>query len=307
MGRRGRCPYCGGELEFPDGLEKGRCMYCGKAITADELLSGDISQILAESSRNFDEVLEKIEGVFLRHTDLMKQFNEKEYEDSFEAFMEQERGIIEQVDMSCRMVPADVRASRLREIAARLIEAIMRTIDEKAGRSRSKRNVVENDFKMQQVVYIVPMIRELHLPVSEEFCDCLIEEWKARNNGDFYYKGDYHQLIDGFRRRKICYITTAVCETFGKPDNCYELMSFREFRDEYLLKQPEGEALVQEYYELAPRIVAAIDMRPDREQIYEGIWEEYLAPCLSMIEQEAYEDCADRYVTMVRTMEQKYD
>ena len=307
MGRRGRCPYCGGELEFPDGLEKGRCMYCGKPIRADELLEGDITRLQEEAKKNYEEVLEEISGVFLRHTDLMSRFNEKEYEDSFEAFMEAERGIIEKVDLCCRMVPDEVRAERLNNIAARLIDTIMEAIEEKAGRSRGKRNVVINDYKMQQVVYIVPMIRELHLSTGEEFCDAMIENWKLRNKGDVYYKGDYHTLIDGFRRRKICYITTAVCETFDKPDNCYELMRFREFRDEYLLRQPEGPDLVEEYYELAPRIVAAIDMRPDREKIYEGIWEEYLAPCLSMIEEEAYEECTDRYVTMVRTLEHLYD
>lgn len=44
-----------------------------------------------------------------------------------------------------------------------------------------------------------------------------------------------------------CYITTAVCEFYGKPDDCYELTEFRKFRDEWLALQPDGELLIKNY------------------------------------------------------------
>ena len=307
MGRRGRCPYCGGELEFPDELERGRCMYCGRAIHVDELVTGNLDELRAQADVSYREALEEIPGIFLRYPTLMKKFNEFDYEEAFESFMAAERGVIEKVDLACRMLPEEERAERLQAIAERLVDTIMQEIQNRTKGSFGKKAVVVNDCKMQQVVFIVPMVRELHLSVSEEFADQIVAAWAARNKGDTYYKGDYHKMIRGFRNRKACYITTAVCETFDKPDNCYELMRFREFRDDYLLKQPECPALVDEYYELAPRIVAAIDMCPDSAQIYEGIWEEYLSPCLQMIEAEDYEGCEGTYVTMVRTLEQKYD
>ena len=43
--------------------------------------------------------------------------------------------------------------------------------------------------------------------------------------------------ILSFGRRGGCYITTAVCEFYGKPDDCHELTQFRKFRDEWLAKQ----------------------------------------------------------------------
>jgi hypothetical protein len=56
-----------------------------------------------------------------------------------------------------------------------------------------------------------------------------------------------------------CFITTAVCEMFDKPDDCYELTMFRNFRDEYLKKQSDGEMLIVECYQIAPIIVSRID------------------------------------------------
>ncbi|MBR1759137.1 MAG: hypothetical protein IJ744_10505 [Lachnospiraceae bacterium] len=306
MGKRGRCPYCAGELEFPDGLTKGICMYCGKTLKADDLISGDMSALITEASKNYEEALSHIEDLFVKYPDLMKSFNETDYEESFEAFMEAERGLVEQVDLACRMASEEVRYERLTALANKLMDAIMAAIDN-GGKARGKREVRKNDYKMQQVVYIIPMIRELHLDISEEFSDAIITAWKERNNGDIYYKGDYHNLINGFRKRRICYITTAVCDTFGKPDNCYELMRFRQFRDDYLLLQPEGEALVAEYYDLAPRIVASIDLQPDRDKIYADIWEQYLSPCLSMIEEKQLAQCEEHYIKMVRTLEEIYD
>lgn len=37
-----------------------------------------------------------------------------------------------------------------------------------------------------------------------------------------------------------CYITTATCEEYGKPDDCYELTTFRNFRDNWLKNNPMG-------------------------------------------------------------------
>lgn len=56
--------------------------------------------------------------------------------------------------------------------------------------------------------------------------------------------------------KEECFITTAVCKTFDKPDNCPELTAFRTFRDTYM---KEDEALnneVNNYYEIAPKICA---------------------------------------------------
>jgi len=103
-----------------------------------------------------------------------------------------------------------------------------------------------------------------------------------------------------------CFITTATCETLGKPDNCYELNLFRNFRDSWLINQPDGKALIEEYYEVAPQIVRSINQQKESKQIYDSIWNKYLSDCIAMIEKEDYLSCKRKYVAMVRNLESKF-
>jgi len=103
-----------------------------------------------------------------------------------------------------------------------------------------------------------------------------------------------------------CFITSAVCRTFGRADDCYELNLFRAFRDEWLAKQPDGPALIAEYYQVAPAIVAVIDRHADSGIIYQSIWDNYLQPCLHDIEAKEYFACKSGYVDMVNSLKQRY-
>lgn len=96
-----------------------------------------------------------------------------------------------------------------------------------------------------------------------------------------------------------CYITTAVCGSLGKSDDCYELMAFRDFRDSWLRRQEDGETLVSEYYATAPRIVSVIERLSDAKEIYRAIWNNYLAPCLGHIERKEFAQCKALYMQMV--------
>lgn len=96
-----------------------------------------------------------------------------------------------------------------------------------------------------------------------------------------------------------CYITTAVCEEQGKSDDCYELTSFRNFRDNWLKNQPDGEALIRLYYDTAPGIVEKINRQPDRSDIYRYLNEAYLCKCLACIEANENEKCQQIYTSMM--------
>lgn len=104
-----------------------------------------------------------------------------------------------------------------------------------------------------------------------------------------------------------CFITSAVCRTLKKPDDCYELTAFRTFRDTWLCKQPGGQALIKEYYRIAPGIVTAIDSQPNSPAIYQSILDKYLTPCLRYIESGQFDKCKDTYVTMVNTLKKQYE
>ncbi|WP_449619511.1 GTPase family protein [Robertmurraya sp. Marseille-Q9965] len=102
-----------------------------------------------------------------------------------------------------------------------------------------------------------------------------------------------------------CYITTATMNFLNKPDNCYELNTFREFRDNWLAKQPDGNELISQYYKIAPKIVDLIDNSPDKERVYNQIWTDYLSKCLVLIEKNHYIECRDLYMEMVHHLEEE--
>ena len=103
-----------------------------------------------------------------------------------------------------------------------------------------------------------------------------------------------------------CFITTAVCESFNKPDDCFELTAFRNFRDNWLMNQADGKNLISEYYNIAPRIVASINKSFEAEKIYKNIWEKYLKPCLKFIESGDNFSCKNKYIEMVRDLKRLY-
>ena len=103
-----------------------------------------------------------------------------------------------------------------------------------------------------------------------------------------------------------CFITTAVCAADGKADDCFELTTFRSFRDDWLVNQSDGKSLIDRYYEIAPKIVAAIEQNTNSAEIYRGIRTEYLEPCLQFIARNNFNECKDKYIEMVRALELKY-
>lgn len=97
-----------------------------------------------------------------------------------------------------------------------------------------------------------------------------------------------------------CYITTATCEEYGKPDDCYELTAFRNFRDNWLANQPDGKKLIDKYYQTAPAIVELINKQPNRSEIYHHIKDTYLDKCLEHIENGENQKCKELYVNMMK-------
>lgn len=88
-----------------------------------------------------------------------------------------------------------------------------------------------------------------------------------------------------------CYLTTACVAARGRSDTCSELQTLRAFRDNVLAHKPRGRAEIEEYYQLAPHIVAAINRCPDDGEIWGRIYDELVNPCVHLI-QGGYNDAA---------------
>lgn len=99
----------------------------------------------------------------------------------------------------------------------------------------------------------------------------------------------------------MCFITTAVCDTLGLPDDNAILNDFRKFRDEHM----GGKKGLAKYYEIAPKIVAAID-GVDSDEIYYDILITWLLPALKCIRAGEIKEAENIYTLMVISLENDY-
>ena len=96
-----------------------------------------------------------------------------------------------------------------------------------------------------------------------------------------------------------CFITTAVCQSLSKSDDCDELKSFREYRDQWLIFEKDGIELIEEYYSVAPNIVENINQCKDHQRIYRDIWDSYLNNAYTLIKCKKYKEAKSLYIQMV--------
>ena len=116
-----------------------------------------------------------------------------------------------------------------------------------------------------------------------------------------------HSGVPNSRKKKRgCFITTAVCKYYNKPDNCYELELLRNFRDTWLAAQPDGKELIEEYYDIAPDIVTALNASDEKDKVYKHIWSTYIEPCIRLIELDAKDACKNLYIKMVNELKSKF-
>ncbi len=334
--KNGKCPKCGGELSIPEELAKFSCMYCGAVLTQEELVivrekteknpledvlqklyeSGDekaedlIDQMLELDSYNAkaNEIYARLHfnDIIFEHLGVMEHFSRSEYAACFGSYKRQCHPVLETVDRYA-MTSKDRGEELMHELSAALVKAIDEAVAaDPSLRSRNARAMKLDQYKMILAVYAVPMVQEQKLSVGGRLADILVEEWVSAHPKSRIAKGNYEDMVVGFKKGKMCFITTAVCESFKKPDDCYELTSFRSFRDTHMLRTKAGRALVEEYYEIAPAIVTCINLGEDRAEVYEDIWREWLSPCLADIEAGRMEDCSRRYRDMVESLKGRY-
>lgn len=130
-----------------------------------------------------------------------------------------------------------------------------------------------------------------------------LESWTATN---ICMSSRHTDCADYKKSSGGCFITTAVCLTMGKPDDCEELTMMRLFRDKWLRNQPDGNALIEDYYQTAPIIVEKIDQQPDRKAIYSNIYKEYILPCVECAKTKKFAKSKKIYVDMVTSLKEQY-
>jgi hypothetical protein len=105
-----------------------------------------------------------------------------------------------------------------------------------------------------------------------------------------------------------CFITTAVCKTLGKTDDCNELMEFRHFRDTYMHETSEMLTEIEEYYEIAPKICIKIKDYDEQKanSKYFAIWENFLKPAFEALKNGENQKAHDIYRYMVLSLKSEF-
>ena len=113
-------------------------------------------------------------------------------------------------------------------------------------------------------------------------------------------KQGQQRVTNRSKRGGLCFITTAVCSYRGLEDNCMEHNTLRVFRDEYLLRTPDGKALVEEYSRIAPEITVRMKHPDDLKYAWDVI-----QICVNLIKSKENDQAIEEYKKMVYALSEK--
>lgn len=296
---KGVCPHCGGELQIPHDRETIICMYCGKEFSVKDAL--ERQEAVSRPEPVSDEAaIEALQNLLYGIENPMQFFKRALYMDFFNKY------VFENAKNLAVLEQAYLLADEKDTFLERITEPLVARVEEDLGRRHGrKKDELQMDYNLSMVVYVFPALLETNEKSAQAWIDALIATWKKHFPKTELKAARVKEINAGFRYR-FCYITTAVCEYRHKPDDCYELSLLRSFRDDYLLQSAQGAEMVREYYDVAPTIVKHIGRRADADQIYDGIWQQYLSPCIRLIESGKNEECVDLYRHMVYGLKDLY-
>lgn len=301
---KGNCPHCGKPLEIPAELEEFSCLYCGERMRTAVLLAPVQSVQCTQEDRQY--LREKLAAAATQYPDYHKRLGKQEFFPAFETYETENRAVFERLE-ACTPEQEPQRSAFLSEVCNGLLDDIAAHMQADARwEKKTRRTEIFFEQKVVLAIFLTTCVRKLGLSVAEPFCSTLNGLWLERYPKEPWKVGDYETLVGGFKRFKFCFITTATCLSEGKPDDCAELTAFRAFRDGWLRSQPQGEAMIAEYYAVAPAIVACVEYCDDSAERYREIRSRWLAPCYAALQNAQPEECFARYADMVATLKKRY-
>ncbi|WP_397544484.1 CFI-box-CTERM domain-containing protein [Roseovarius salis] len=107
-------------------------------------------------------------------------------------------------------------------------------------------------------------------------------------------------------REESCFLTTACCDAFGRPDDGFELSTLRRFRDGWLARQPGGAEEIETYYRIAPHICAAIGADPRGRHELRRIYGATVLPCVVLVRLGLRQPARSLYRRLVKRLQTKY-
>jgi len=105
--------------------------------------------------------------------------------------------------------------------------------------------------------------------------------------------------------KSSCFLTSACVAHAGLNDDCQELKVLRGFRDGYIAGLPQGSAVLQEYYDVAPALVDRIEQSADRNTTLSQVFVS-VTKAVTLIEGGRYQEAFVLYQVMFADLKQRY-
>lgn len=248
-----------------------------------------------------EELREALPQLLFQLKDGLRNFKRDAYKTYFLNYYEKNSGTLDQIDALYES--SEDKELVIHTVSDYFIDGVKANYDELTKKSAKEQFVMDQNTML--VVYVIPFILHCKKEFSTPLANEIVDKWNQTFSKYHVSIGTFEDIDGGFKR-KLCYITTAVCESLGKSDDCKELEMFREYRDGYLLNQPDGKELIEQYYDIAPTIVTRINKSSEAKAVYQSIWDKYLTGCLDKISQDQNDECKIIYKQMVEDLQEEY-
>lgn len=250
-----------------------------------------------------NDKLQELSLMMEHEIDGARLFDKKTYDDAFMDLFNRSKAAMQAYVNACAALDEEALESYRTKVGEGFIAREEERLARVAARSKKTRLYDDN---LYMALFVIPAIGYFKTEQTDALAQTLVRLWRQQYPQHPINQGDYEKISAGFKKRRFCYITTAVCEALGKDDQCEELLCLRDYRDHWLLLTENGQDLVDQYYESAPAILEAIQKRPDYKAICEEIYQSYIRPCVKMIGEGRYEDCKSHYMAMVAGLKAAY-
>lgn len=309
-----KCPHCNEEMQAPADRDTILCMFCGEKIDltktqrveqAEEGIPADVKPIInpAECQKNLQFVLTHMDLFFRGYKGKLKAFKKDSYPNEFSEHKAENYAVYGGLTVILRSAAPEDLEGIYRQIGEAFVEEQKKDLAQ--VQKKNEKFSLQMDKNMFMVVYVLPAIKTIEGSKSDRLAEVICEVWREAFKDGNISAADYDSIMGGFRR-KLCYVTTAVCRNLNKGEDCEELRLIKDFRDDYLASTEEGQALIEEYYDIAPTLVKRIDKDAGAQEKYLWLWNTYLAPCVAYIRAGEEENCKKTYCGMIEELRSEY-
>ncbi len=306
-----KCPHCKEEMQAPAGRESILCMFCGERIdlTAAGIKEAENNGPAADNAdagkcyENLNFILEHAGAACKEYSAKVKAFRKDSYHELFERYKEENYAFYTAVKLVLDYASEESLDGIYHQIAGAFIREQEAALEQ--VKKKNEKFTVQMDKNMFMAVYVLPSIKEIRGSRANELAEVICKEWGSSFKDSNIIASDYDSIVQGFKR-KLCYVTTAVCQNLNKGENCEELRLIKEFRDGYLASTQEGAALIEEYYDIAPTIVKRIAREANPGEKYLYLWNTYIRKCVDLISRDENERCGRLYRSMMAELKEEY-